>query len=132
MLEKKKKNKTKILCMLFLVTAIFAGSATAYAKTITDTGKTIRGWTYKFVGEYESSTGKVSGSTKGSFAKHAGCYAELQVYVPNGTVYKYIHKLGENSVSWNSYITKGNNKLRIYHRVYSKKGACTSGGHTIY
>lgn len=132
MLEKKKTNKTKILCMLFLVTAIFAGSATAYARTKTDTGKTIRGWTYKFVGGHDYTTGVTSGSSSASFAPHTGCYAELKVYVPNGKTYWYRHHLNTSSTSWGGNVGMKVNKLRIQHAVYSKKGACMVGGHTIY
>lgn len=131
MLEKKKTNKTKILCMLFLVTAIFAGSATAYARTVTDSGKTLRGWTYKFVGEYDSSKGKVSGSTKGDFAKHDGCYSEVEAYVLNGRRYAY-GKNADTSVYCNGNAGINNAKIRVRHFVYSKKGTAGAGGHTIY
>jgi hypothetical protein len=131
MLEKRKSKKTKLLCMLFLITAILAGSATAYARTVTDTGKTLRGWTYTFSGTYNSSDGKTSGYTKASFVPHTGCYASIKVYIPNGKIYKE-RKVASNTISWAGNVGKKNDKIRIFHGAYSKKGACYAGGHTIY
>lgn len=68
-------------------TTIIVGASTAYGKTKTNQGKTERGWSYTFVGNYNSSTGAVSGSTKASFSKHEGCYVKLQAYVLNGRKY---------------------------------------------
>ncbi len=132
MLEKRKSKKTKLLCMLFLVTAILTGSATAYARTVTDTGKTLRGWTYTFSGTYNSSDGKTSGYTKASFAKHAGCYTEIKAYVITREKPYVYGKNDDNYVSRSGFSLKNSKNIRIQHGAYSKKGAAFAGGHTIY
>lgn len=132
MLEKKKTNKTKILCMLFLVTAIFAGSATAYARTKTDSGKSFYGWTYKFIGTYDANTGSVSGSTETNFYPYKGCYTEVKAYeISRKKPYAY-KKLEASFVSCKGNAGKNNDKIRVMHHAYNKKDTSAVGGHTLY
>jgi len=134
MLEKK-KTKTKkrsIIFMLILATTIIVGASTAYAMTKTDKGTTLRGWSYTFVGSYESSTGEVSGSTKASFRKHNGCYTEVKAYKLNASTYYAYGKDEDYKVSCRGYAGKKNNEVRVYHFAYSREGTNSAGGHTIY
>ena len=132
MLEKKKTSKTKILCMLLLVTAIFAGSATAYARTKTDAGKSFYGWTYKFVGNYAPSSGVVSGSTSANFIPYKGCYTEVKAYVISREKPYAYNKREDNFVSCKGNAGKNNNKIRVMHHAYNKKDTSAVGGHTLY
>ena len=133
MLEKKKNRKTKILCMLFLVTAILAGSATAYARTVIDKDKSFyKTWSYTFVGTYNSSDGKVSGSTKASFVPYRDSYTEVKVYeISKKDPYKY-RKVYDNYISCSCNAGKNNNNVRVQHHAYYRKEGSAVGGHTIY
>lgn len=128
MLEKKKRSK-KVWFMLLMLTAFCVCTTTAYAATYQ--GKTIRGWTYKFVGNYNSKSGAASASTKASFTKHAGCYTEVKMYVANQKPYLH-YKNEDNYVSATKNVGKNNSQLRIMHGANSAKGNCYVGGHTIY
>ena len=134
MLEKK-KTKTKkrsMIIMLLLAMSIIVGASTAYAMTKTDQGTTPRGWSFKFVGSYESSTGAASGSTKASFSKHEGCYVKLQIYVLNGRDYINRTLYKENFYEDSTNAGKNNKDIRVYHYAYSREGTNGAGGHTIY
>ena len=117
--------------MLVLVTTVIAGSSTAYAMTKTDSGKTLRGWSYTFVGTYNSSTGDVSGSTTATFKTHPGCYTEAKAYVLNKKPYAY-GRDEDNKVSCRGYAGINNKEVRVFHTAYSREGTNSAGGHTIY
>lgn len=99
--------------------------------TKTNSGKTERGWSYTFVGNYNSSNRDVSGSTKATFRKHKGCYTKVKAYVLNKTPYVYGED-EDNEVSRSGYAGINNKELRIFHMAYSREGTNSAGGHTIY
>ena len=119
--------------MLFLVTAILAGSATAYARTETNSGKSFyKTWTYKFVGTYTDYNGYVSGSTDTNFVPYKNSYTEVKAYeISKGAPYAYA-KACNNHVSCSAYAGKYNKNIRVQHHAYNKKDTSAVGGHTIY
>lgn len=118
--------------MFILATSIIVGASTAYAMTKTDQGTTARGWSFKFVGSYDSSSGVVSGSTQASFSRHEGCYVKLQAYVLNGKTYIDRKKENYNYVEESKNAGRNIKDIRVYHYAYSREGTNGAGGHTIY